>query len=397
MASPDPPDYYKILGAPADADATEIRRAFRRKVKEIHPDVAVDKTNANEAFLRVKEAYAVLSDPSRRTSYDLTRANMRARAREASGGFRPGGRSENFRTMHGPRPGPRAGAAPPPGGATFDPHRKRSAAELMQDATKDMLAGRYQAARAKLSEALAYEPYNPDALVLMGRLYESIGQHKEWIRLLEESLRKNPGQPALRLALNEARKAETRRRDVTTWTDEQRDQRRSAYRAFGIPTAALVFLWGMLYNRDASISLLGLGGAPWPLLIGGLACSFLLAWTFASTDYVEPADDELFFSEMHARPAPRAYERNEMPPLGLAVPFVGLIHFSVAALLLGALMWMRGCVSRSILIACGTALGVTFAMVIVAHGYRNGILWWCPGWLLSSYIIGWFLGDMFRV
>lgn len=384
-----------------DADATEIRRAFRRKVKEIHPDVAVDKSNANEAFIRLKEAYAILSDPSRRSSYDLQRANQRGRAQEAAGGFRPGGRAETFRTMHGPRAGggTRTGGAPSGSGrAAWDPYRKLTAAELMERATSDMLAHRYQAARAKLSEALAYEPYNPDVLVLMGRLYESIGQHREWVRLLEESLRKNPGQPALRLALNEARKAETRQRDIHMWTDEERDQRRSAYRAFGIPVAALVFVWGMLYERHDPVGLFGLGAAPWALLIGSLICALVLGWTMAATGYLEPLDDELFFSEVAARPVSRnKYDRDAAPPVGLAIPVLALIHFSLAIVGIAALTVLRGSISRSLLIACGTALAITMAMVIVAFGYRNGIVWWCPGWLLCSLFVGWFVGDLFRV
>jgi curved DNA-binding protein CbpA len=393
MPATDLPDYYKILGAPVDADAAEIRRAFRRRVREVHPDVAVDKAGANEAFLRLQDAYAVLSDPSRRTSYDLQRSNLRSRAREAAGA-RPGG----YAPPHGPRPTAPGGSGPAgAGGARWDPNRKLTAAELMERAMRDMLAGKYQSARADLSEALAYEPYNPDALVMMGRLYESIGRPKEWIRVLEEGLRKNPGQAALRLALNEARKAETRHRDIATWTDDQREQRRSAYRAFGITTAALAFGWGMLWKETGVVSLLGLGGAPWQLLLGALICALMSGWTMAASGYIEPLDDELFFSDLHGRPVRRGYSSDERGPIGLAVPFLALINYFVAVVVMAGLMWSRGALSRSLLTVCGAALGLAVAMVVVAHSYRSGIVFWCPGWLLAAMFVGWVVGDIFRV
>jgi curved DNA-binding protein CbpA len=395
MPATDLPDYYKILGAPVDADAAEIRRAFRRRVREVHPDVAVDKVGANEAFLRLKDAYAVLSDPSQRTNYDLQRSNLRSRVREASS-TRPGPGA--YRSPNGPRPtAPGGTGAAAAGGARWDPNRKLTAAELMERAMRDMLAGKYQSARADLSEALAYEPYNPDALVMMGRLYESIGRQKEWIRVLDEGLRKNPGQTALRLALNEARKAETRHRDIATWTDDQREQRRSAYRAFGITTAALAFGWGMLWKEPGVISLLGLGGAPWQLLAGGVLCAAMSGWTMAASGYIEPLDDELFFSDLHARPVKGRYSSDERGPMGLAVPFLALINYFVAVVVMAGLMWSRGALSRSLLIVSGASLGLAFAMVVVAHSYRSGIVFWCPGWLLCAMFVGWVVGDIFRI
>ena len=63
-------DYYDILGVPRDADDGEIKRAFRRLAQRHHPDV--DKGDgAEERFKEINEAYRVLSDRQRRSSYDM--------------------------------------------------------------------------------------------------------------------------------------------------------------------------------------------------------------------------------------------------------------------------------------------------------------------------------------
>jgi len=64
-------DYYESLDISRDADESEIKRAYRQKAKELHPDRNPEnRAKAEEEFKRIAEAYEVLSDPQRREQYD---------------------------------------------------------------------------------------------------------------------------------------------------------------------------------------------------------------------------------------------------------------------------------------------------------------------------------------
>jgi molecular chaperone DnaJ len=64
-------DYYRTLGVSKGASDAEIKRAYRRLARQLHPDVTGDDPRSTERFKEITEAYEVLSDPRRRRSYDL--------------------------------------------------------------------------------------------------------------------------------------------------------------------------------------------------------------------------------------------------------------------------------------------------------------------------------------
>jgi molecular chaperone DnaJ len=80
-----PRDYYEVLGVARGAEDAEIKKAFRRLARELHPDVNKD-PDAEERFKEAAEAYEVLSDTDRRATYD----------RYGHEGLRQGGYAPNF-------------------------------------------------------------------------------------------------------------------------------------------------------------------------------------------------------------------------------------------------------------------------------------------------------------
>ena len=81
-----PRDYYEVLGVSRDAGETEIKKAFRKLARELHPDVNSHDPDAENKFKEAAEAYEVLSDADRRATYD----------RYGHEGLRTGGYSPNF-------------------------------------------------------------------------------------------------------------------------------------------------------------------------------------------------------------------------------------------------------------------------------------------------------------
>jgi molecular chaperone DnaJ len=78
-------DFYRELGVSSDASDQEIKKAYRKLARELHPDANPGNTQAETRFKSVSEAYGVLGDSEKRKQYD------EARRLFGSGGFRPGG------------------------------------------------------------------------------------------------------------------------------------------------------------------------------------------------------------------------------------------------------------------------------------------------------------------
>ncbi|MHB8656439.1 MAG: molecular chaperone DnaJ [Solirubrobacteraceae bacterium] len=85
-ASKTPRDPYEILGVGRRADESEIKKAFRKLARQLHPDVNSHDPEAEEKFKEAAEAYEILSDSERRATYD----------RYGHEGLRSGGYASNF-------------------------------------------------------------------------------------------------------------------------------------------------------------------------------------------------------------------------------------------------------------------------------------------------------------
>jgi|SRR5665811_2446266 len=83
-----PRDFYEVLGVERDANKAELKTAFRKLARELHPDVNDHDPEAEEKFKAAAEAYEVLSDPERRRAYDAHgHEGLRGAGAGPAGGF----------------------------------------------------------------------------------------------------------------------------------------------------------------------------------------------------------------------------------------------------------------------------------------------------------------------
>ncbi len=99
-------DYYKILGIPKTASEEDVKKAYRKLARKLHPDLNPNDKEANKKFQQINEANEVLSDPEKRKKYDQygeqygenwENAEQFEKARQsgAYGGQRKSGQSAN--------------------------------------------------------------------------------------------------------------------------------------------------------------------------------------------------------------------------------------------------------------------------------------------------------------
>ena len=92
-------DYYETLGIPRDSTQSQVQSAYRKLARKYHPDIN-QKSDAEEKFKRINEAYEVLKDPEKRKKYDQLGENW-----QAGDDFSPPPGWENFRYSQRTGPG----------------------------------------------------------------------------------------------------------------------------------------------------------------------------------------------------------------------------------------------------------------------------------------------------
>src|SRR5690349_23341208 len=107
-------DFYAVLGVTKSASTEDIKKAYRKLARELHPDRNPNNAESEERFKAVSEAYDVLADEKRRKEYDEMRSlfgagAFRRNARSPGPGPGPGGPSFDFGDLFAGQAGPTTG------------------------------------------------------------------------------------------------------------------------------------------------------------------------------------------------------------------------------------------------------------------------------------------------
>lgn len=165
-------DHYATLGIARFSSDSEIKKAWRKLARELHPDLNSSE-EASQQFLKVKEAYEVLSEPSRKSAHDMALRFQEESAKKIAESDRPASTREQT-----------------------EKERYFASQSKLNEARTAMQKGDYLTAKARAEELLQIQPRNAEAHAMLGDIHLLTGSYKEAEKAYAYATQFDPGNEA---------------------------------------------------------------------------------------------------------------------------------------------------------------------------------------------------------
>ncbi|BCW96138.1 MAG: DnaJ domain-containing protein [Fimbriimonadales bacterium] len=363
-------NHYEVLGLSMHATQEAVRRRYRELVRQYHPDVNPSPL-AKERFLRIQEAYQVLSDPERRRHYDaLLRLQL---------GEPPSARYNQPRTQ------PSRPAAPSQPRAPASDELRRA---ILQ-AERAFLQGRMQDALYWAKQATRLAPRHPKGHEIIGDVYRTQGHYDAALSAYTYAIQLDPNNPDLQRKLD-ATLARTQTPSASPPSPLLRNlpalklpPEWKLYAAQALGWGAVLFLLTLAHTIPGNPLALG-----WSvnLLVYLILAGFLTGFLMAISRWVAPIGD--------AFPWRR---RGGQISAGGALIGLSALCFPLAVLLYTLLALTQGGLSQSVarVFGVGGALTLGFAL-LYPHDMLYTMLFG-GNMLFLALMGGWYLADNLRL
>lgn len=202
-------DPYAVLGVARDCDGDSLKIAYRRLVREHHPDMATDKASATQRMTQINAAWSLVGDPQKRADFDLRQRFEERRHRER---ITPRAVPSSSRASSASSSSPsRASASSSTGAASSNDKRASSASAparpapatsrhaRLAEASRLLFKQNQPAEALELCRAVLKTDFrNIPARELMGEAYLRLGELERALAVWEQALVLSPGNAPLR-------------------------------------------------------------------------------------------------------------------------------------------------------------------------------------------------------
>lgn len=389
--------YYEILGVAEAATREDIKKNYRKLVRQFHPDVHPDKAFAEKQFKQINEAYRVLYDPDQRSLYDLKLKNQR---RRPPAGADSGPSASTRARASGPGPSSGRGQSRP----TAAPPPPPSVHRLVRDAEYAFIRGRLGEAESLARKVVRMDRSNARAYTILGDILYARHRRDEALENYSYAIQFDPNNREVQGKLNRllgvdgGRRAADRARQGRPMTAASAGRASAILHLVGWVTFFLILLLFLPEVKASSlpggpIQQEGLLGGGWNTTISlALAAEgLLLGMLLRAGSFLEHHGDELMFQTLSHRGV-----RGRGAPLGLLLVGLAMVFFWLALGVYLVLASLQENMSKSLIRAFGVTLIFVLASALLSPEFQVGILLVGGNFVFVTLLAGWWMVDAWR-